>query len=1140
MIRAGFEEEEYKALIEREFQRCYQVAVEARRRIGSPTPEVEILLAKDLAERVELLVGPRGVAEKIRKYFGRISQEKLAFKLAEELVSELRGKMSDEELALQVIRTCLAVLTPPCITAAPTEGIVDVKIKQNPDGSKHLSVYFAGPIRSAGGTELASIILLADHVRRLLGLDRYKPTDEEVMRFIEELRTYQRRVSRFQYNVPEDLIEFILRRLPVEVTGIATDRIQAPSYRNLPRIETNYLRGGALRVVNDGIAGRAKKVLKLVEELGLEGWDWIRHVAERMKELMSNDEEQSYLDELVGGRPLLSSSKTFGGFRIRYGRSFSTGMQAVGLHPLTLKLLKGYLTTGTQLKLDYPGKGGIVSPVDSIEPPIVMLDDGSVIKIRSEEDLKRIEGKIAKILFLGDILISIGDLIENNAEVRRPGYCEEWWAEELRERLDTAPPHLKELANWILGDPLHRKPSIEDAIRLSMALKIPLNPEYLPFWRNASINDLEMLRSWIRSGASSLLIEDGYVSLPRDDAAKQALTRILVEHMVSENKIKMPLSWFKVLLACLRPFSDERLEGDDPIKAVEAISGIPQRDKAGSFIGARMGRPEKAAQREMSPPVNVLFPIADAGGSTRDLVAAAKNGRKTSVELCTRKCPECGEVTWKERCPQCGVLTEIIGTCVECGLEVEYGEDARCPKCGGKIKFSRKFMINVGEELYYALKRISEQAPGRLKGVKGLNSTVKAPELIEKGILRAKYGLYIYKDGTIRFDATNAPLTHFTPRQISTPVEKLRELGYTHDIYGRELVSPDQILELKPQDVVIPRKAAEHLLKVSKFIDELLVKLAGMEPFYGFESIEDIVGVLIAALSPHTYAGVVGRVIGFTDSLTCFAHPVFHAAKRRDCDGDEDSIMLLLDPLINFSRLYLPGKIGGKMDAPLLLTVVINPKEVDEQAHNLDVLSRIPLEFYRLAEHGGHISELAGKIPTIKTLLAEDKPLRVGFTHPQSSLTVYPVESMYKRHGSMLEKIMGQLELAEKVEAVDECMVVEKMVETHLLSDILGNMRAFLLQEFKCKRCGEKYRRPPLTGVCVNCGGEVSQTVFRGAVEKYVNLVENLLMKKIRDCYLAERVALAIENVKRIFGAENRMGQLSIDVFVNNRLPPDT
>jgi DNA polymerase II large subunit len=67
----------------------------------------------------------------------------------------------------------------------------------------------------------------------------------------------------------------------------------------------------------------------------------------------------------------------------------------------------------------------------------------------------------------------------------------------------------------------------------------------------------------------------------------------------------------------------------------------------------------------------------------------------------------------------------------------------------------------------------------------------------------------------------------------------------------------------------------------------------------------------------------------------------------------------------------------------------------------------------------------------------------------------------------------------------------------------------------------------------VNCGGEISQTVFRGAVEKYVDLVENLLMRKIRDRYLAERVALAIENVRKIFGAENRMGQPSLEDFLS-------
>jgi len=1125
-------------MIEKEFEKAYAVAVEARRRISSPTPDVEVFLAKDIAERVELLVGPKGVAEKIRKYIKKMSPEKLAFKLAEELIYDLRDKMSEEKLILQVIRTCLAILTPPCITAAPTEGIVDAKIKQNPDGSKYLAVYFAGPIRSAGGTELASIVLLADHVRKLLGLDKYKPTEEEILRFIEELRTYQRKVARFQFNVPEDLIEFILRNLPVEVTGIATDRILASSFRDLPRIETNYLRGGALRVVNDGIAGRAKKVLKLVEALGVEGWDWIKTVAERMR-AVNSDDEQSYLDELVGGRPFLSSPNKFGGLRIRYGKSFATGMQAVGLHPLTLKVLDGYLATGTQLKLDYPGKGGIVVPVDSIEPPIVLLNDGSVVKLDSEEKFEKIKEKIAKVLFLGDILISIGDLIENNADIRRPGYCEEWWAEEVRDKLSgtkRSDERVRKLAETIrdsIENPFAFKPKVEDAIKLSFLLKVPLHPTYLPFWNNATVEDLKALRRWIRENASSIVISKDFATVPYGKRAKQILTSLLIEHEVSDDRIRIPLRWFKVLLACLKPFSDQFLDyGVDTLTAIEKISGIPQRDKAGSFIGARMGRPEKAAQREMSPPVNVLFPIGDAGGSSRDIIAAVKDSKKAVVELAVRKCRKCGELTWKDKCPLCGESTEIIGTCRRCGHETSFSEEAVCPKCGGRLEFSKKLVINIGEELYASLKKLSEHAPQKLKGVKGLSSSAKVHELLEKGILRAKYGLYVYKDGTIRFDATNAPLTHFTPRQIGVSIEKLRELGYTRDVHGRDLTSPDQVLELMIQDIVIPRKAAEHLVKVSKFIDDLLVKVAGMKPFYRVSKPEDVIGKLVVTLSPHTYAGVVGRVIGFTDALVCFAHPIFHAAKRRDCDGDEDSIMLLLDPFINFSRLYLPGRVGGKMDSPLLVTVVVNPEEVDEQAHNVDVCTRIPLKFYKVAERGGHISEVLDTIPTIKSLIEKGDELKTGYTHPQRNLISHPIESSYKRYGSMLEKIMGQLKLAERLASVDMRYVAEKMVETHLLSDILGNSRAFFLQKFRCKRCGAKYRRPPLTNTCVNCGGEVTQTVFRGAVEKYVELVEKILLRSIEDEYLRERVLIAVNNVKATFLEEGgSRDQASLEEF---------
>jgi len=56
--------------------------------------------------------------------------------------------------------------------------------------------------------------------------------------------------------------------------------------------------------------------------------------------------------------------------------------------------------------------------------------------------------------------------------------------------------------------------------------------------------------------------------------------------------------------------------------------------------------------------------------------------------------------------------------------------------------------------------------------VKGLTNLDKTPETIEKGILRAKHGLSVYKDGTIRFDATNAPLTHITLPKSESPSKR--------------------------------------------------------------------------------------------------------------------------------------------------------------------------------------------------------------------------------------------------------------------------------------------------------------------------------------------------------------------------------
>ena len=70
--------------------------------------------------------------------------------------------------------------------------------------------------------------------------------------------------------------------------------------------------------------------------------------------------------------------------------------------------------------MDMPGKASTIALVDTIEPPIVRLDDGKVIQVTTVEQAERIRSHVSKILYLGDMLISYGDFLENNAQ---PATC---------------------------------------------------------------------------------------------------------------------------------------------------------------------------------------------------------------------------------------------------------------------------------------------------------------------------------------------------------------------------------------------------------------------------------------------------------------------------------------------------------------------------------------------------------------------------------------------------------------------------------------------------------------------------------------------------------------------------------------------
>jgi len=1121
-IRMSRQYQEYTASLETQLQQVYEIAKKARTKGLDPALSPEIEVAQDMASLVEGLAGPPGVAERIRELSKEMPREELAFKIAEEVVYGRFGHLRAQGAAEQAIRTALAILTEG-ITAAPLQGVARVAVKDNPDRTKYLAIYFAGPIRSAGGTEQALTLVVGDFVRRLLGLDRYKPTAEEIARFIEEIRLYERSLGRFQYKVSDEELRNALESLPVEVTGVESDPVEVSSFRNLPRIETNRVRGGALRVVNDGIVGRSVKVCAIIEKLGIEGWDWLKRIRE-----IKEKKTVGFMEEIIAGRPVFSFPSRQGGFRLRYGRARNTGLAAVGVHPATMMVLQQFLAAGTQLRIEGPGKAGVVLPVDHIEPPVVRLKDGSVDRV-TLENYGQVRDRIDKILFLGDLLISFGDFLYNNKPLPPSGITEESWCQMLRVAIQRDfNGNIPEAAakaqipssrlEALLSDPFENKPRAGEALNLASILKVPLHPYFTYFWHDISAEDLYQLRRWLME--AEVKVDDDKVNEiigNMNEAVKKSLEKVCMPHTLAENKIRIDGDNALIFATCLGWNSQKaRLS---PLKTVleiiQDISGVIIREKAPTLLGARMGRPEKAKRREMRPLVHVLFPVGLFGGAQRNLVEANMGKGVVEVELVKRRCPVCGERTLRVVCSRCNVETSIEKFCPRCGRTLK--EDV-CPACGSPSRSFERQAVDLKSMIAEASERLHLPPPDLVKGVKGLSNQTKTAETLEKGILRARYDLSVFKDGTMRFDATNAPLTHFKAAEIHVSIEKLRALGYTHDCHGTPLKDPQQVCELKAQDVVIPMKCAEYFVREVQFLDELLERVYGLDPYYRVRRADDLVGHLVVGLAPHTSVGILGRIVGFTGLNVCYAHPLWHSAKRRDCDGDEDALMLALDAVLNFSKFYLPAQIGGIMDAPLFIIPVVNALEVQRQAHEVDVAFAYPLAFYEKTSERASPYNVSGLIDTVEQRLGTEAQFEgYGYTIPVSDINMCNKDSMYKKLGRMTDKLNGQLSLAEKIEAVDARKVALKVLTTHFMRDVSGNLRAFSTQSFRCKGCNKRFRRLPLMGKCPECGGALTLTVYRGGIEKYLEAAEQLIKKYGLPSYYSQRLSMVQEEINSLF-----------------------
>ena len=1102
VLVASDEMESYFGDLEKRADECYDLVSKARKAGFDPATRPEIPRAKDLAERVEAQVGPPDIAPRIRSVSENNDRESTALIIAKELANELRSKMGIEEALEQAVRTSLSILTEG-VLVAPTEGVVKVSMMSNQNNTRCAAIYYAGPIRAAGGTAQALSVLIADVVRRELGLDAYIPTPGEIERYKEEIPLYKRAVN-LQYVPSPEEIDAIAMSCPICVTGESTERIEVAGNRDLPRVETNSLRGGACLVLAEGLCLKAAKVLKHVDRLGISGWEFLRKYTEKKRGTTSDDvKEHKYLRDVLAGRPIFAFPERPGAFRLRYGRSRSAGLASMSIHPSTMVVLDSFAAIGPQLKLQLPGKATAGTPCDSIDGPSVLLKDGTFTILNDYDEAKKVVDRIDQIVDLGEILIPVGEFIENNHPLEPSGWCTDWWS-----------AILKDLQIDAYGGEF----DFVSLMQFSKENQVPLHPKYTYYWGDLNCEEIKDLREQLVRGGNS--VKDNVFP----QTYKEIFLRLGIFFKTVDNSLVLEDGIEPLLHTLGLEVKDgslkstmEPIETRDPLELVSQLSGIIIKNRAPTRIGASMGRPEKANERRMKPPPNVLFPLGEAGGSQRLVNTALKANSKSGfsrgklgiieVEVQLRYCKQCQKETIAVRC--CGNQTMVKDQ-------------------------PRRRSVDVSELITKAMNNTRTGILPKIKGVKGLVSDQKVPEPLEKGILRAKYDLRVYKDGTLRYDMIDLPLTHFYPREIGLSVEKARKLGYVKDMNGQPLESDDQLLEIKVQDLIVSERAGGWLVKVSNFVDEELSKLYDMEPFYGLKPNsrpEELIGELLICLSPHTSAGVLTRLIGFTSAKAQYGHPFLHAAKRRNCDGDEDSIMLLVDGLLNYSNSFIPGTRGGTMDIPRVLSTRIDPTEIDSEAHNVELNTQYPVELYNQAEKRSEAISVADLLDSVsRRLNSPEQYENYGFSHSSSSINQGPVESRYVTLDSMSAKSLASLELAGRIRASDATYVAEQTIEKHFIRDIIGNLRSFSTQGVRCKKCPKKYRRPPLSDTC-SCGGQLQLNISPASVYKYRDIATHISEKYGSRSFVKQRLELAFGAIEDTLENE-QIKQMDLGAFL--------
>ena len=473
-------------------------------------------------------------------------------------------------------------------------------------------------------------------------------------------------------------------------------------------------------------------------------WTWLNEIITIDKSEKKEDAPKiktSFLDELVAGRPILSYPKLIGGFRLRYGRSRFTGIASKGVSPATMIITDGFIAAGTQLKMEIPGKVCVAAPVDSIEGPFVKLKNGDAIKINDTEEALRLKKDVVEIISIGDILITYGDFKKANAVMQKSSYVEEFWKEDAFH------------ASGIETDPY--KIGFQEAYLISVKYNVPIHPKWLYEFQAVRIKDIKSLFAAVCKGIeeNKKLFSIQSLEIEKDDAVKRTLELLNIPHRNMIGTIKIEGGDAQSIIASLGICKGEdaqiikteemqeienRIASEDGEKnALQFINSISAFEikKRSTYIGARIGRPEKAKERLMTPAANLLFPIKDYGGKDRNLrkayVGESKKFGASSIkiEMGIYYCNSCKRIVNSTYCYDCKVPTVSKKICDKCKT---LSDSAMCSKCNIETKDFEEVDFDIVKIMGNALKRVGyTKIPDVIKGVKAINNISKTSESIK-------------------------------------------------------------------------------------------------------------------------------------------------------------------------------------------------------------------------------------------------------------------------------------------------------------------------------------------------------------------------------------------------------------------------